>query len=918
MTLHMSRFRRTAALSLACTLVGTALSAQESSRSIHPRTPPVAQAAPRVGPITIDGRIDEAAWAAATPITNFTQSQPQEGQPATQRTEIRVLYDDEALYIGARVNDSLGAAGIRAPLARRDQLLDANGNNGSFNSLTTDKIIVMLDPYHNHIDNAWFEINPAGAKGDQFNGDPSWDPIWQSAAHVDSLGWTAEMRIPYSQLRFSRDTAQTWGMQIWRYSDRNNEKDMWAFWRQNEAGGPAYYGHLAGLKIFSRPRQFELLPYVLTGEQFKFAPSSDPYHNSSENRLQAGLDLKYLLTSNLTLDATVNPDFGQVEVDPATINLSAYETYYDEKRPFFVAGSDAFDFGGASCMFCSNFSSLDLFYSRRIGRVPQLNSWVDTRAAFDDTPGTTSILGAAKITGRTSGGVSVGLLDALTGRETAHYLPEAGGPEREQQVEPLSNYFVGRLKKELREGATTIGGMLTNTVRQMGDTVMSDRLRSHAEAAGFDFSHNWSRRTYRWMGSLALSNVGGSASAIDLTQQSSAHYFERPDRRVTTDGLFDTRYDPTATSLRGYGFYTRVAKSTGTWIWETAQNWRSPGFETNDLSFQSRADYKWMNANVGQQYTTPTRWYRSQAWIAGGQQQFNYDGDRTDRQAQAFYTMEFPNYWNLRSMYIYHPAVDDDRLTRGGPVVQRNGYHASQIEISTDARSRAVFDFSVSPSWGIGDSTRAISIAPGVALKPASNVFVSLTPTFSWDENSAQYVTPHTDPTATAFYGTRYVFGFLKSRTWSLDTRVNWTFTPNLTLQLYAQPYFSTGDYSSFREFARPRTLDKLVYGKDVGSISYTPGVKGAPGTYLVDPDNAGPATPFTFDDPDFAYRSLIGNAVLRWEYRPGSTVYFVWTQNRSGADAVGSFDFARDRTALFRDRPTNIFQVKANFWIGR
>ncbi len=914
----MSDLRRTAALALACSLAGAALPAQESSKSIHPRTPPVAQAALRSGPVTIDGRLDEAAWAAATPITNFTQSQPHEGQPATQRTEVRVLFDDEALYIGARVYDSLGAAGIRAPLARRDQLLDANGNNGSFNSLTTDKIIVMLDPYHNHIDQAWFEVNPAGAKGDQFNGDPSWDPIWQSAAHVDSLGWTAEMRIPYSQLRFSRDTAQTWGMQVWRYSDRNNEKDMWAFWRANEAGGPAFFGHLTGMRIVARPRQFELLPYVLTGEQFKFAPSNDPYHNSSEKKLQAGLDLKYLLTSNLTLDATVNPDFGQVEVDPATINLSAYETYYDEKRPFFVAGSNAFDFGGASCMFCSNFSSLDLFYSRRIGRVPQLNGWVDNRSEFDDTPGTTSILGAAKITGRTAGGVSVGLLDALTGRETAHYLPDGGGPELEQRVEPLTNYFVGRLKKELREGATTVGGMFTSTVRQMGDTVLSDRLRDHAEAAGFDFRHNWSRRTYQWMGSLALSNVSGSASAIDLTQQSSAHYFDRPDRRETTDGLFSTKYDPNATSLRGYGFYTRVAKQTGTWVWETAQNWRSPGFETNDLSFQSQADYKWMNANIGQQFTTPTSWYRSQVWIAGGQQQFNYDGDRTDLQAQAFYSMEFLNYWNLRTMYINHPAVDDDRLTRGGPVVRRAGYNAGQVEVSTDARGRAVFDLSVSSNSGIGDGTRSWEIGPGVALKPASNVFISLTPTLSWDESSAQYVTTHDDPTATSFYGARYVFAYLKSRTWSLDTRVNWTFTPNLTLQLYAQPYFSTGDYSSFREFRAPRTLDKVVYGKDAGTIAYTPGVGGAAGSYLVDPDNTGPAAPFSFDNPDFAYRSLIGNAVLRWEYRPGSTVYFVWTQNRSGEAAVGSFDFTRDRAALFRDRPTNIFQVKANFWIGR
>ena len=914
----MHEFRPATIAVLALSLSASSLVAQQNSGSVHPRTPPVTAAAARNGPIIMDGKLEDATWNAATPITSFTQSQPHEGRPATQRTEIRVLYDDDALYIGARVYDALGAAGIRAPLARRDQLLDGNGNNGSFNSLTTDKIIVVLDPYHNHIDQAWFEVNPAGVKGDQFNGDPSWDPIWQAVTHVDSLGWTAELRIPFSQLRFSRDSAQTWGMEVWRYADRTNERDMWAFWRANEAGGPAYYGHLTGLTLGRRPRQFELLPYMLTGQEFKYAPSTDPYHSTRASKLSAGVDLKYLLTSNLTLDATVNPDFGQVEVDPATINLSAYETYYDEKRPFFVAGSNAFDFGGFNCNFCSNTSGLDLFYSRRIGRAPQLNSFVDNLAGFDDTPGTTSILGAAKITGRTRGGFSVGMLDALTNRETARYVTAPGGPELTQQVEPLANYFVGRVTKDLNDGATSVGGIFTSTARQLSDTVLANRLRSHAEAAGMDFNHTWSRRRYRWMGSLALSNVAGLAAAIDRTERSSAHYFQRPDRRVTSDGLFGAAYDNAATSLRGYGFYTRLGKNSGDWIWETAQNWRSPGFEVNDLSFLNRADYKWMNANIGRQWTTPGKWYRSAVVLGGGQQQFNYDGDRTDLQAQAYYGMEFLNYWNLRTLYIYHPSVDDDRLTRGGPVVRRSGYQIGQVEVSTDARGRAVFDLSVQGGPGVDARTHMLTLSPGVALKPASNVFISVTPTFNSGENATQYVTPHADPTATSFYGTRYVFAFLKLRTWSLDTRVNWTFTPNLTLQLYAQPYFSTGEYSSFREFATPRTLTTLVYGTDVGTIVRSPATPTSGATYSVDPDGVGPAPPFTFGDPNFAYRSLIGNAVLRWEYRPGSTVYFVWTQSRSGSDAVGNFDFTRDRIALFGDRPTNIFQVKANFWIGR
>ncbi len=890
-----------------------AQTAQTSSASL-----PNAAAASVTGTISIDGKLDESAWAKATPITDFRQQQPHEGAPASQRTEVRVLYDERALYIGARMYDSLGAGGIRAPLARRDQLLDANGNNGSFNSLTTDKLIVILDPYHNHIDQAWFEINPAGVRGDQFNGDPSWDPIWQAAAHVDSLGWTAEFRIPYSQFRFSRDSLQAWGMQIWRYIDRLNEQDMWSFRRKNESGGAMYFGSLNGLVLGPQPHQLEILPYVESRQQYKFAQPGDPYHNSSYRRVSAGADMKYLLTSSLALDATVNPDFGQVEVDPATINLSAYETYYSEKRPFFVAGRSAFDFGNFSCNFCSNTSSLDIFYSRRVGRPPQLNPYVGNVADFANTPDNTTILGAAKITGRTKGGYTLGVLDALTNRETARYMPAGGSSEQTQEVEPLSNYFVGRIKKDLNQGATTIGGAFTSTFRQLNDTVVADRLRRRAEAGGIDFNHTWRQRQYSWIGSILTSNVGGTSSVIDLTEQSSAHYFQRPDRRVTSDGIFNTKYDPNATSLQGYGFYTRVGKNTGNWFWETAQNWRSPGFEVNDLSFLDRADYKWMNANVGRQWTTPGRWYRNAVILGGGQQQFNYDGDKTDLQTQVYFGSQFLNYWNLRSFVIHHPTVFDDRLTRGGPVVMRSGYNFEEVEVSTDARQRAVFDFTVQTAKEIGSGTHTLILQPGVALKPVANVFISLTPSFIADEDAAQYVTTVTDPTATAFFGNRYVFGFIKTRTLSLDTRVNWTFNPNLTLQLFAQPFIASGAYSSFREFAAPRTFHKVIYGQDIGTITRTPATASSGATYTVDPDGAGPAPAFSFGDPDFTFRSLIGNAVVRWEYRPGSTVFFVWTQSRTGNDPNGNFDFPAQRTAIFRDRPTNVFQVKVNYWIGR
>jgi hypothetical protein len=903
------------AVATGAVLSGT-LAAQQASNAAHQSAPvPTIGAALRTSPVSIDGRLDEEAWKQATPITELRQQRPVEGGPATLATDVRILYDDEALYVGARMSEPMGAAGIRAPLARRDQLLASNGNNGSFNSLTTDKLAIVLDPYHNHLDEIWFEINPAGVRGDQFNGDPSWDPVWEGAAHSDATGWTAELRIPYSQLRFSRDSAQTWGLQVWRIVDRLNEQDMWSFRKLNESGGPGFFGHLQGIVVNHRPRQAELLPYVVTQSQFKYANPGDPYNQSRDMKINAGADIKYNLTSNLTLDATINPDFGQVEVDPASLNLSDYETFYDEKRPFFVANRSAFSFGGTSCMFCSNFSGLGVLYSRRIGRPPQLNGWVGNRASYVDAPGNASILGAAKITGRTSSGYTVGLLDAVTGREDAEYIPTAGGPERSQTVEPLTNYFMGRVRKELRQGATTVGVVATSTVRRLaGDTVLESQLRSTASAVGLDWSHAWQNRTYRWRGSAVLSDVRGSADAIALTQRSSTHYFQRPDREVTSDGLFDTRYDTTATAMRGYGLYSRLAKENGSWLWELQTNWRSPGFEVNDLSFLDRTDYRWMSANLARQWTKPTKWYRSIFAIAGAQQEFNYDGLRTDFERQAYLGMEFPNYWNLRTFVIRQGTNDNDRLTRGGPTLTSQGYNFGHLQVSTDPRQVAVFDVTLRGSRGF-DGTASWSFNPGIAFKPASNVFVQLSPGYDWAQNAQQYVQRVEDPTAIRFSGNRYVFGYVTTRTASLETRVNWTMRPTVTLQLYAQPFVASGDYSSFNEFLAPRTPVQLQYGRDVGTIARDP----ATSNYVVDPDGpAGPAAPFTFGDPNFTSRSLRGTAVLRWEYRPGSTMFFVWTQQRSGSDGYGDFDFRRDTRSLFGDRPDNVFLVKATYWIGR
>ncbi|HET9423855.1 MAG TPA: DUF5916 domain-containing protein [Gemmatimonadaceae bacterium] len=892
---------------LALALAFATASAAGAQQSIHGATP-VAGAVRAAGRMTIDGRIDEAAWSAATPIREFRQSRPDEGAPSAMPTEVRFLFDDEALYVAAKMSEPKGIAAIRAPLARRDQLLASNGDNGSFNSLTTDKIAIAIDPYHNHLDEVWFEINPAGVRGDRLNGDASWDPVWEGAAAIGTDGWTAEMRIPYSQLRFSRDSLQTWGLQVMRISDRLNEQSMWSFRRRDESGGPPYYGHLQGIAIAERPRQLELLPYVVTGAQYKYTNPANPYRGTRDMRFNAGADIKYNLTSNLTLDATINPDFGQVEVDPATLNLSDYETFYEEKRPFFVANRGAFGFAGSSCMFCSNFSGLGPFYSRRIGRPPQLNGYVSGTSVFAEAPDDATILGAAKITGRTSNGYTVGLLNAVASREEARFIPSVGGTEQTQIVEPLTNYFVGRARKDLRQGATQVGVIGTSTIRQVSDDPLVDAsLRSAATAGGFDWSHAWSNRRYRWRGGFMASDVRGSKESILATQTSSAHYFQRPDRD-------EVLLDPDATSLQGWGLYTRVAKENGNWLWEVMENTRSPGYEVNDVAFLDRTDYSQTTANLGYSWTRPTKYYRSMFALAGGIHQFNFDGVTTDFQRQAYWQIEFPNYWNIRSFVIRDATTEDDRLTRGGPTVKSIGYDFAHFQVSTDPRARAVFDVQLRGSRG-NDGTQAFNFRPGVAFKPAANVFVQLSPGYNYSESGQQYLRRQEDPTAPAgFAGQRYVFGNVATRTVSFETRVNWTMRPDITLQVYAQPFFAAGDYESFREFAATRSDVMLDYGEDVGTITQDPATK----RYTVDPDGAGPAASFSFDDPNFTSRSLRGTAVLRWEYRPGSTMFFVWTQQRAGRAPFGDYEFNRDYRALLSDRPDNVFLVKATYWLGR
>ncbi|MEW5930955.1 MAG: DUF5916 domain-containing protein [Gemmatimonadota bacterium] len=871
----------------------------------HPRDLAV-RAVERTVPIELDGRLDEAVWASPAPATGFTQQDPQEGRPATQRTEVRFAYDAEALYVGARMYDSLGAAGVRTRLVRRDQ--DAE----------SDYLQLVFDTFHDHSGRTVFQVNPSGVKYDAGqatpSSDPSWDPVWEAATAVDSLGWTAELRIPFSQLRFSRDVEQTWGVQVWRYVQRLNESSMWSFWGKNEAGGPARFGHLEGIRVERRPQGLEVLPYTVARASY-VAPTQpgSPFQDASAYDLRAGADVRALLGSSATLSATLNPDFGQVEVDPATVNLSAFETFFEERRPFFVEGSGLFSFGGLSCFTCSNANGMSLFYSRRIGRRPQ--GGFPGRPAYWDVPESTDILGAAKLTGRFRGGWQVGVLDAVTGREEAGLVYGDGDPGIRREVEPLSNYFVGRVRRTVRGGDAIVGGMVTSVARSFAYDSLARQLPEHAEAAGVDWTLTWAKRAYELRGNFAVSQASGDPAAILRLQRSSARYFQRPDREAGSNGLFSDRLDTLATSLRGYGGYLRLARQAGLWQWEGQVNFRSPGFEVNDLAFLSRADWIWLQGNLRRRWTTPNSLYRFFQVTAGAQHERNYDGDVTDGQVHLSTYLQLPSYWETALYMHARPEVDADRFTRGGPAVRKPREFYVSPSLNTDPRRKLVV--ATNPWVNLNaDGAASYRVNLDLRVKPASSVLASFGPAFTHNESASQYVGRWSDPTATHFLGDRVVFSDLEQNTLSLDTRLAVTFTPTLSLELFAQPFVSSGEYAGFKEYAAPRTLRRVAY--DADQLRAVPDAAGRDSVYLLDPDRD-PATPgFSFTNPDFNLRSLRGNAVLRWEYRPGSTLFLVWQQNRSGGEPFGDFRFGRDAAGVFRTHPDNVFVLKATYWIGR
>jgi hypothetical protein len=872
---------------------------------------PVAHAVRTMQPITIDGRLDETAWQAASPITELVKVEPDEGGPLSQRTEVRVLYDDANLYVGAWLFDD---GPVTTRLARRDASV-----------VDTDFFVVFFDSYHDHRTAYRFTTNPSGLKRDEtinvdrgfgppnplgITGDVSWDPVWEVETSITSEGWFVEMRIPFGQLRFTGEDVQVWGMQVERRINRTGEHGAWPFTSRRERGGASRFAHLHGIAAIPPASRLELLPYSAVRMELRDVPTNtavdfgNPFRTGTDRFGSVGVDLKYGITSNLTLDATINPDFGQVEMDPAEINLSAFETRFGERRPFFVEGAEILSFGQGGGI------NTNLVYSRRIGRPPQ--GITPGSAVYSDMPGATTILGAVKLTGKSAGGWSVGVLEAVTGRELAAYA-DASGVQHRLPVEPLSNYFVARLRRDLRQGRTSVGLMGTAVNRRLGTPELRDRLRTAAYAGGVDFSSETQDRMWYVAGEFTPSLILGDAGAIRRAQQASARYFQRPDAS-------HLNYDLDATSLFGYGAKLTAGKQAGVWRGTLVATAISPSFEVNDAGFQTNADRLDVNLGFGRDAPRPNRLLQGYGFRFGPTLTWNYGGELVNALAQ------INGGWRLHNFYVFSGRLArnfaswDDRLTRGGPLTRSAGSYAANLSMATDQRKSWQLRLSQN-LFRTDDGGRRWNAGTGLSLKLSEIYELVLNPSYSRSRTVAQYVTAQRDSMATHTYGARYVFASLEQSTASLQARLNVTFTPRLTLEFYAEPFLSSGNYGALKELVAPRTNEFREYGVDGGTI-----VRGSDGRFTVDPDGSGPSPSFRVPDLDFNFRSLNANAVLRWEWRPGSTLFLVWQQVRSDRETalgsaaneqVGRFDLGRDARALLDLRSDHVLMLKVNYWLN-
>ena len=902
-------------LSFLCVAAVAAGAQGQSNGSGHvtPDRVPAATARQRNADIVIDGRLDEIDWATAPVATGFIQRQPREGQVAEQQTEVRVLFDAEAMYVAARMHDP-DPARIARQMTRRDE-------EGQF-----DYFAVELDPDLDKRTGYRFRVSASNVQRDEYlfddnERDAAWEAVWESAVSFDAGGWNAELRIPLSQIRYRPSSdPQRWGINFFRRRLASNEESHFALISQLQRGHVSQYGHLDSVRIAAASRRAEVRPYVLSSGYQGPRESGNPFTDGSDLNARAGVDLRYGIGGQFTLDATINPDFGQVESDPAVINLTAFETFLDERRPFFVEDAKIFDFtlsGGRN----------RVFYSRRIGRDPHGSA--PGGAAYSDIPDAATILAAAKLTGRTDRGLSVGMLASLTRAEQGRAWYDDTTAVNRFLVEPRTAFGVLRLRQDFNDGASTVGIISSLLQRDLPRAGQFDNLPRTAVGGGVDWEHQWGDRSWAFFGYLAGSHVTGDSTAMIRIQRSSVHYFQRPDSpRLGVDS--------TATSITGFDWRMTLEKRRGEhWTGSAWAAQVSPGFEINDLGFSSRQEVLDGGIRVAYREITPGRIFRNYNINASTFHNYSHDllEDAGSGRSWALAHVsgsfslngnaQFRNYWRLEGNLSLEPERMDRSATRGGPLMLNPRGMNGRLGLDTDSRRALTFGPNVSFERGTMDSDGRTSMSADIGFRPAPWLDLRVTPDWSRSRTGAQYVgSTGADPLA-ATYGRSYVFAELFRREFSFQTRLNAAFSPRLSLQLYLQPLLSSGDYVTYKRFLSPATYTFESFAEGTyEETSGDPGCSGGrtcvdqDGTRHIDFDGDGTAE-YSFSDRDFNVRSLRGNAVLRWEYRPGSTLFLVWQRRQADEVSTGDFRFGRDLSAMMRAPAENVFMVKLRYWIG-
>ena len=803
-------------------------------------------------PPVIDGLLNDEAWDLVEWAGgDFRQVNPDKGKPASVQTKFKIIYDAKNLYAIFRCYDPEPSKIVKR-MSRRD------GFDG-------DWVEIHIDSYYDKRTAFSFTSSVSGVKSDEYvsnNGDDwdaSWDPIWYMKTSIDSEGWIAEIRIPLSQLRFTNKDELIWGINVQRRFFRNQENSRWQYIPPDAAGYVHLMGEMHGIKGIKPQKQLEIQPYIVAKTETFQKEEGNPYATGKSSAADVGLDAKIGLTSDITLDLTVNPDFGQVEADPSQVNLTAFELYFREQRPFFIEGNNTLNFP-------LGFDNNNLFYSRRVGRPPQAGAVTDPYGddgvnEYVKLNGRTTILGAAKLTGKNKKGFSWGLMESVTAREYAEI--DSLGYKRSQITEPLSNYFVMRAQQDINKGNTLIGGMFTATNRKLDDPRLN-WLHKNAYSGGLDFVHHWKKREYYISVKGIVSHVEGSTEAISNSQLSSERFFQRPDND-------HTEFDPNRKSLTGTGGQFIVGKKSGNLVSDLGVTWQSPELELNDLGFLPQTDYIsqwfWMQYRI----LKPKGITRSQRFNINQWHDWDFGGRSLSNGYNVNAHAEFKNMWQSGGGVTYRTFRASNADLRGGPTLRYPGILYYWWYMSTDNRKK--FYVMINPEMGIGRDhyAREFYFYFRMTYRPINALNLSLEPTYSSNKNEMQYV-----ETADAGGQPRYVVGRIEQTTVRLVMRATYMLTPNLSIQYYGQPFGTAGKYSKFKSITNASASE---YGGRFVTLSPTLGAD----RYWVD-ENSDAVSDYSFGRPDFNFGQFRSNMVMRWEYIPGSTFFLVWTRERNGA----------------------------------